>query len=136
MKGIDYLYVGMFLLSVILIYYAVRNFNTTKQLMANGIKTKAKVIDLIAVSGDNGYTYKPVFEYTDKLDNQVTFESEYSSKPAQHQVGDYVNILYSKTSSTRKTISFWGLYRWTIILLAIASPLFIIGGSYLLYTRF
>ena len=34
-----------------------------------------------------------------------------------------------------KMSSYWGLYRWTIILLTFAAPFLIIGGGYLLYTR-
>ncbi len=136
MKGIDYLYIGLFLISVVLIYYALKHYNTTRQLLSDGVKTKAKVIHLIQVRSDNGYTYKPVFEYTNKVDEVITFESSVSSSPAPYQVGDYVNVLYSKDGNTQKIISFWGLYRWTIILLSIASPLLIIGGGYVLYSRF
>lgn len=132
---IEYLYLGMLLLSVVLIYFAVKHYNTSKDLMTNGIKTKAKVIELIEISGDDGYTYKPVFEYTDRVNNIVKFKSDVSSSPPSHNVGDIVNIVYSKDNDEKKVISFWGLYRWTIILLSIASPLLIIGGGYILYSR-
>jgi len=132
---IEYLYVGMLLISVILIYFAINQYNKTKHLINNGIQTKAKVIDLIEISGDDGYTYKPVFEYTDKGNNIITFKSDVSSSPAPHNIGDIVNIVYSKDSDDRKVVSFWGLYRWTIILLSVAFPLLIIGGGYLLYTK-
>ncbi|CAN0579848.1 unnamed protein product, partial [Ectocarpus sp. 12 AP-2014] len=34
-----------------------------------------------------------------------------------------------------RVVSFWGLYRWSVILLMIASPLLIIGGAYLLFIK-
>ncbi len=132
---IEYLYVGMLLISAVLIYFAFKQYNVSQNLMTDGIKTKAKVIDLIKISDDDGYTYKPVFEYTDRNSNLVTFKSNVSSSPAPFSIGDKVNIVYSKNSNERKVVSFWGLYRWTIILLSIASPLIIIGGGYILYSR-
>ncbi len=135
MKMIEYLYGGMLVISVILIYFAIRHYNVTKNLLTDGIKTKAKVIDLIKITSDDGYTYKPVFEYKDKANNVVTFKSDVSSSPAPYDIGDTVNMVYAKNSDEKKIISFWGLYRWTIILLSIASPLLIIGGGYILYSR-
>lgn len=135
MKMMAYLYVGMLFVSAILVYFAVVQFNKTQNLLTDGVKTKAKVIDLIEISGEDGYTYKPVFEYTDKLKNIVQFQSEVSSSPAPYKIGVYVHIVYAKNSDDKKVVSFWGLYRWSILLLCIAMPLMIIGGGYLLYSR-
>ena len=135
MKTIDYLYGGFFVISLVFIYFALKEYNKSKYLILEGVKTKGKVIDLIRKSSDDGYTYTPVFEYKDKLNNTITFKSSVSSKPASYRVGDVVHIVYSKKTDDRKIISFWGLYRWTIILLSIAAPLLIIGGGYLLYSR-
>ncbi len=132
---IEYLYTGMLITAIVLVYFAIKQYYNSKELIATGIKTKAKVIDLIQISGDDGYTYKPVFEYTDRSNNLITFKSEISSSPAPYNVGDIVTIVYDTNNEDRKIVSFWGLYRWTIILLAIASPLLIIGGGFLLYTR-
>jgi hypothetical protein len=134
MKPIEYLYSGMLLTSLILMYFAYKQYIKTTELRQSGIKTTAKVIDLIEVSGDDGYTYKPVYEYTDRSLNIITFKSEISSKPAPYKIGDKVKIIYSKDGEDRKVVSFWGLYRWVVILLAIASPLLIIGGGYIWYT--
>ncbi len=132
---IEYLYTGMLITAIVLVYFAIKQYYNSKELIATGVKTKAKVIDLIQISGDDGYTYKPVFEYTDRSNNLITFKSEISSSPAPYDIGDIVNIVYDTNNEDRKIVSFWGLYRWTIILLAIASPLLIIGGGYLLYAR-
>ena len=130
-----YLYNGFLLLALLLIYFAFKQYGISRDLLNSGIKTKANVIELIAVSSDDGYTYKPVFEYTDKAKNVVTFKSDVSSSPAAYDVGDKVFVVYSENGDERKVVSFWGLYRWTVILLSIASPLLIIGGGYFLYSR-
>ena len=135
MKPIEYLYLALLLIGLILIYFAFKFYGNTKNLVNDGIKTKAVVIDLIQISSDDGYTYKPVFEYMDRSNTKKTFQSDISSSPAPYKVGDKVNIIYSKGGDDRKVLSFWGLYRWTIILLSIASPFLIIGGGYFLYTR-
>ena len=129
------IYYGMFLLSVILIFFAYKQYNKSINLINSGIKTTAKVIDLIQVRGDDGYTYKPVYEYKDKNAKTIVFESGISSSPAPHTIGDNVQIIYSTNSKERKIVSYWGLYRWTIILLAIAMPFLVIGGGYLLYLK-
>ncbi len=126
MKPIEYLYFALLLIALILIYFAFKFYGNTKNLVNDGIKTKAVVIDLIQISSDDGYTYKPVFEYMDRSNTKKTFQSDISSSPAPYKVGDKVNIIYSKGGDDRKVLSFWGLYRWTIILLSIASPFLII----------
>ncbi len=50
-----YLYNGFLLVALLLIYFALKQYGITKELMNSGIKTKATVIELIAVSSDDGY---------------------------------------------------------------------------------
>lgn len=135
MKMIDYLYWGMLLISLILISIALMQYRSSKKLLGTGIKAVAEVIDLIEVSSDDGYTYKPVFRYADFNEQQLTFTSDVSSRPAAHNIGDFVDIVYDPVNDEQKVVSYWGLYRWSIILLCIAAPLLIIGGGYVLYSR-
>lgn len=134
---INYLYWGLFLLGLLLAYFAFRAYTNTVSLMQEGIKTTATVIEMIPVSSsDGGPTYKPVFEFKDRGNTLRTHESSVSSSPPAYKIGQKVKIVYDpKDIEEVKTISFWGLYRWTVILLSIASPFLIIGGGYLLYDR-
>ncbi len=132
---IGYLYGGMLLLSMVLIFSAVKQYSNTKALLSTGTPTVATVIDMIEVRSSDGYTYKPVYEYVDGVGAKVVFESSISAKPAPHDIGDQVDIICSQNGDDRKIVSFWGLYRWPVILLSLASPLLIIGGGYLLYIR-
>ena len=135
MKMIAYIYYGIFIISMILIFFTYKQYNKSVNLINNGIKTTAKVIDLIQTKSYDGYTYKPVYEYKDRKAKTIVFESAISSSPAPHKIGDMVKIIYANNGEERKIVSFWGLYRWTIILPSIAAPLLIIGGGYLLYSR-
>jgi len=62
------------------------------------------------------------------------YTSGISSRPPAYEIGEKVKLIYSPQQiDDVKTISFWGLYRWSVILLMDASPLLVIGGAYLLY---
>jgi len=132
---LDYLYPGLLLLGVVLLLTAGWFYANTARLLAEGMVVEGSVIDLIESSSRDGYMYKPVFEFTDHNNSKVTFEASYSSSPPTHNIGEQVNIIYSINDNTKKVVPFWGLYRWTIITLCLASPLLIIGLGHLLYSR-
>lgn len=133
MKTFDVVSLSFFIVASVLIYFALKHFNKTKDLLSNGIKTKGLVVDLKTITGDDKDTYLPVISYVNKAKDTIIFKSQVSSNPPAYKMGDTVEIVYSKNSKSQKIISFWGLYRWTVILLMIASPLFILGASHLLY---
>lgn len=133
---INYLYWAVLLIGLTLLYFAYRAYNNTVSLLQEGIKTTATVKAMVTVSSDDGYTYKPVFEFKDRSNTLRTYKSSVSSNPPSYKVGQKVKIVYDpKDEDEVKTISFWGLYRWSIVLLCIAAPFLIIGGGYLLYDR-
>ncbi|MDG5491793.1 DUF3592 domain-containing protein [Psychroserpens sp. SPM9] len=129
----DYLYATLGLIGVVLLFFAIRSYQHTKELLNFGRKTKAIVINFIEVHDDDGTTYRPVFEYYDNNKQAFVFESEVSSKPKAYSLGQQVEVVYDKNHEDVKVISFWGLYRWAIILLMIASPLLVLVTAYFLY---
>jgi len=132
----NYLYMGLLLLGLTLLYFAIKLYNKSNALMTDGVKTTATVIQLLEVSGDDGSTYKPVFEFTDRNHNRQQFQSDVSSSPPVYKVGEKVKVVYNASDPEEvKVVGYWGLYRWTVVLLCLASPLIIIGGGYLLYVR-
>lgn len=129
------LYGGLFFLGLVLAYFSAQQYQKTKTLLMEGIRTTAVVRDLLTNYDSDGNTYTPVFEFKDRSNTLQTYKSPVSSSPPAYAVGDKVKIIYDrKDSSNVKTVTFWGLYRFSVILMMIASPLLIIGGSYLLYT--
>lgn len=133
---IQYLYWGLLAGGMASLYFAMKSYNNTRDLLSTGIKTTAIVVEMITVSDSDGSTYKPVFEFTDRSKGVRRYESSVSSSPPAYKVGEKVKIVYDQSDDDEvKTISFWGLYRWSIVLLCIASPLLIIGGGYLLYMQ-
>ncbi|MEX0287847.1 MAG: DUF3592 domain-containing protein [Flavobacteriaceae bacterium] len=133
---ISYVYWGLLFMGLTLVSFAIYQYNKTQRLLTSGIRTTATVVELIEVSDDDGVTYKPVFEFTDRNKIKQRFKSDVSSKPAAYRLQQRVKIVYNPIDlSEIKVISYWGLYRWTVILLCIAAPLIIIGGGYLMYIR-
>lgn len=132
----QYLYWALFGLGFVLAFFAYKLYNDSNELLKTGIKTRAIVKDLIEVHDDDGTMYKPLFEYIDRNNTVKEFKSDISSRPAAYKVGEKVEIVYDADDNSEiKIISYWGLYRWTIILASIAAPMIIIGGGYLSYMR-
>ena len=129
------LYGGFFVLGLLLSFFAVQQYNKTQNLLLDGIRTTAVVSELQTNYDSDGNTYSPIFEFKDRTNTLRHHKSPIASSPPAYQVGDKVKIVYDKKDFENvKTVTFWGLYRASIILLMIASPLLVIGGSYLLYT--
>ncbi len=128
------LYGTFFFMGLVLAYVAVQHYQKTQKLLMDGIKTTAVVINLSTNQSSDGDTYTPIFEFKDRSNTIQTYKSPISSSPPAYQVGDKVKIIYDRNDSANvKTVTFWGLYRVSIILMMIASPLLVIGASYLLY---
>nr|WP_299386460.1 DUF3592 domain-containing protein [Allomuricauda sp.] len=129
------LYGSLFLLGTFLAYYAMVQYQKTQYLLEEGIRTTATVTDLITNYDSDGDTYTPVFEFKDRSNTIQTYKSPISSSPPAYKVGDKVKIVYDRRDSSNvKTVTFWGLYRVSVILLMVASPLLVVGASYMLYT--
>lgn len=129
-----YIYIALLLIGTLLTYSAYKQYNQTQAMMYTGGKTKATVIDFITITNrDGSYAFKPIFEYLDKRKNKIVFESDIASYPKAYKIGEKVTIIHTRDNTEQKIVSFWGLYRGTIILLVLASPMLIIGGGYMLY---
>jgi len=105
--------------------------------LENGIKTTAIVTELYPdpdVESNYGVA-KPYFNFVDRFQEKQKITNGITSSPPRYKTGDKVEIVYHIDDPKQiKLVSFWGLYRWSIILLMIAAPFLVIGGSYLLYS--
>lgn len=133
-KMIEYLYFSLLLTGAMMVFFAAKFYISTQKLIQNGIVVNATVIDLVSSGSRRGATYKPVFEFSDISGNKQQFTSTIASRPPAYTLGEVVPIIYdAQNADAVATIGFWGLYRWTIVLLSIATPLLIIGGGYFLF---
>jgi len=131
---INYLYGILLIVAFALICFALFQYTETSKLLTEGFKTSATVIEFIEESGDDGNTFKPVFEYFDRNNYKHIFKGEVSSNPPAYKLNEKVTIVYNpKEIDVQKVVSYWGLYRSVIIPLSIASPLLIISCGFFLY---
>ncbi len=129
-----FIYGFITIVGCVLLALGIKYYIQTKILLNNGITTTATVVRLIRHSGNDGDTFSPVFEYYTPQKEIRNFESEISSSPSFYRVGDQEEIVYDMNDDKNiKTISYWGLYRWTIVLFSIASPFLVIGLGYFVY---
>lgn len=135
-KSMYLLYLGFLLLGLILIYFALRDYRLTKELLRNGAQAEATVVELLQTgrtkSGQAMTT--PRFEYQNQTGQLCEFQSSVSSYPPEYEVGEKVMIVYDRIENGKeKIMSFWGLYALPVILMMIASPFLVLGTAYLLY---
>lgn len=127
-------YFVLLALGSVLGYLSWSQYQKSQTLLTKGIRTKANVVAYETSRGKNSTLYAPVFEYKDRSQEVITFTSSVKSSPPAYDLGQQVNIVYNTSNPQDvKIVSFWGLYAASVILLMIASPLLILGGSYLLY---
>lgn len=127
-------YFVLLALGSVLGYLSWSQYQKSQTLLTKGMRTKANVVAYETSRGENSTLYAPVFEYKDRSQEVITFTSSVKSSPPAYDLGQQVNIVYNTSNPQDvKIVSFWGLYAASVILLMIASPLLILGGSYLLY---
>lgn len=127
MKNTKAASIGLIIFGIAMIFWAIVQFNETKDFIANGNKTTATVVDLIKEYDEGSPIFKPVFEYTNQLGEKITFESSVSSNPPSYRIGDIENIIYMPNTNEARIDSIWGLYLFTIGLSITATLALIFG---------
>lgn len=94
-------------------------------------KASGTVIGLERVPGSDGDTYKAIFKFRTYNNKEVIYREKSSSSPAAWSVGEDARFAYQRDDpSNAKLLTYFGSFGWTVILLAIAMPLLVIGGGY------
>jgi len=108
----------------------------TSNFVENGRQAQATVVSLQAVSGDNGVTYAPVFQYSGADGREHTVTSHASSSPAGFSVGERVNILYSsKDPEDARIDTLWQLWGFPLIFCPLGGLFALVGAILLLVLR-
>ena len=97
-------------------------------------RAEATVIDLNQTKdSDGGYMYKPTFKFITKQKQEIEYRYSFSSNTTSWEIGDKTTVAYDPHSPTdAKILTYFGTFNATIILLAIAIPLIIVGAGYYL----
>lgn len=122
------------LAGLIVLYIAWLQFQKTQRLISSGVSTVATVIENVPQTKKGQTTYRPKFQYMDQQHNRATFLGELNTSPPAWSIGETTLIVYMPGQpGSARIISYWNLYRATILFTAAAAPLIVIGIGYFLY---
>ena len=129
------LYSILFIIGLLLFCFAVKEFQKTRNIISNGIRVDATLIEFETVADSDGDTYKPIYEFKDNKGIPQTFTSPVAYAVPKMKVGDIQKLVFVPNDVNKVKIdTFWGMYLWSLIFSIFAFPLLIIGGGYLIYT--
>ncbi|SHE52968.1 DUF3592 domain-containing protein [Pedobacter caeni] len=96
------------------------------------------VIEIEKISIDDGPSYSPVFQIITKNNEEIVYRHLHSSNPPGWTIGEKATFLYAPDDpdGSVRIFTYFGLFSWTIILMAFAIPLTIVGGSYIWFERY
>ncbi len=125
----------LLLVGLLLMGIACWQFRQTMNLLKNGERAKARVLELVPVrDSDGGTNYRPLFEFVTKASEVKRWEYNVSSSPPSWEVGEEADVVYNPDKPGQaRLIGYWGLFIGTIVLAAVAAPCIIIGGGYFVY---
>jgi hypothetical protein len=89
------------------------------------------VIKLEKINNSDGDTFKPIFKFKTNLNQEIIYSHIASSNPPAWSIGEEATIAYnSNNPSSAKLLTYFGSFGYTIVVMAIAMPLIVIGGGY------
>lgn len=129
-------YIILLLVGAGFLVFAVLKFRESLAMLRDGYAADAVVIDLKVSSDSDGDAYAPVFEFSTHDHQTIQYLEPVYSTPSSWSVGDHAKIFYDPQNTQKVMIStYWGMFRWPVILLAIAMPFLVIGGGYFITWR-
>ena len=106
----------------------ISSFLDTRSFLKESLVANGTVIDLIASSGSDSITYKPMVEFKTINDQFITFTSSTSSNPPSYHTGEEVEVLYDPNNpNDAKISSFFSLWGLATVLFLMGSVFFSIG---------
>jgi len=122
------------LAGLIVLYIAWLQFQKTQKLISSGVTAIATVIENVPETRKGQTTWRPKFQYMNQEHNHTTFMGELNTAPPAWSIGETTLIVYIPNQpGSARIISYWNLYRTTILITAGAAPLVVIGLGYFLY---
>ena len=89
------------------------------------------VIKMEKIDNSDGDSFKPIFKFKTNLNQDIIYSHIASSNPPAWSVGEEAIIAYNPNNpSSAKLLTYFGIFGWTIVVMAIAMPLIVIGGGY------
>ncbi len=118
-------------IGVILLVIAMALMQKTLRFLKDSERTIGTVIELERIKDSDGDTFKPIFKFKTRQNQEIIHRHISSSNPSSWGIGDEVAIAYDYNNPTdARVLTYFGTFSWTIVLTAIAIPLIVVGGGY------
>lgn len=118
-------------IGIVLLIISLTKLKDSLAFLRNSERATGTVIELERINGSDGDTYKPIFKFKTSLNQETIYRHISSSDPPSWKIGDEATIAYDPSSpSEARLLTYFGTFSWTIVLMAVAMPLIVIGGGY------
>lgn len=118
-------------IGIVLLAISLTKLKKSLAFLRNSERAVGTVIELERISGSDGDTFKPIFKFKTSLNQEVVYRHISSSDPPGWRIGEESIIAYDRNDPTvARLLTYFGTFSITIVLMAIAMPLIVIGGGY------
>ncbi len=122
------------LAGLVCLYIAWTFYQKTYHLLKSGITTTATVIENRPEPVKQDTVYRARFQYMNQDHQPAHFNSDVATSPPSWSIGETTTVIYlpDQPESVR-IVSYWNLYRITILLVAAAAPFLVVGLGYFIF---
>ncbi len=121
----------LLLAGLILLAFSIYKLRQSLNFIAGGRHVIGRVIALEDVDG----AYAPVFAVKADSHREIIYHHASATGPASWEIGEEAIFLYSPAFDDVRMLRYFWLFNWTIVSIAVAVPMLIIGGGYLVLRR-
>jgi len=116
---------------VLVLVAALYAFNQSLNFLKTTQRAEATVIKIQKDEDNDGTTYKPIFKFTSYNGEDYMYTYPFGTSNNSWSIGDKATIAYAGDNPIKAgLVTYFGTFGWTIVLMAIAMPLLVIGGGY------
>jgi hypothetical protein len=126
-------YTVAFAIGLILIGISVFKCRESLKFLKYSDRAEGVITQIKKIEDSDGDSYKPYFTFTTADGQEVIYKHNFSSDYTTWRIGDKGIIAYSPYNpEIAKLVSYWGIFSWSIVLMAAAMPLIVVSVGYYL----
>ncbi len=131
MKECIFYYISLIVGLSLLLYFAPKEYFTSRKLVKTGIKTEGTVVDMVRSRSSKSYPKRkyPVFEYRDRSGRVNRYERKSTSIFDRLKLGDVTDLVYDPVTKVARQDSFYGLYVGPLLIFLIGSIFTLVGRA-------
>ncbi|MBV8252350.1 MAG: DUF3592 domain-containing protein [Chitinophaga sp.] len=99
------------------------------------INSSERTTGIVTSLEEDDGAYSPVFAVQTK-GGQIMYRHAYATNPSAWHIGEEANFLYDpQNPGSPRMVGYFWIFNWSIVFMAIAIPLIIIGAGYFLFNK-